>query len=205
MRSPRFILFALLVSIGLLSACGDRFAAPAAVVDGSKISTDSLQRELDLLLVDPQLKQQVAGPRGETNRKDLTRRLLAFLIELRVIEGYARANGISVNLAEVDQALAQTIQGLGGRAQFQRELKARGLTFGAVRRNLQRQILFRKVEDRLGARAGLSASATQEEKDRAFQEWFSQKLSSADIDVNPRFGRLDPKSGQIVPITSTAT
>lgn len=205
MRSPRFILFALLVSIGLLSACGHRFAAPAAVVDGSKISTDSLQRELDLLLVDPQLKQQVAGPRGETNRKDLTRRLLAFLIELRVIEGYARANGISVNLAEVDQALAQTIQGLGGRAQFQRELKARGLTFGAVRRNLQRQILFRKVEDRLGARAGLSASATQEEKDRAFQEWFSQKLSSADIDVNPRFGRLDPKSGHIVPITSTAT
>jgi hypothetical protein len=189
----------------LLSACGDRFAAPAAVVDGSKISTDTLKQELDLLLLDPQLKQQVAGSSGEANRKDLTRRLLAFLIELRVIEGYARANGISVTPAEVDLALQQTIQGLGGRTQFQQELKARGLTFGAVRRNIERQILFRKVEDRLAARAGLSAAATQEEKDRAFQDWFSQQLSTGDIDVNPRFGRLDPKTGQIVPISSTAT
>jgi hypothetical protein len=30
-------------------------------------------------------------------------------------------------------------------------------------------------------------------------------LSTGDIDVNPRFGRLDPKTGQIVPISSTAT
>lgn len=189
----------------LLSACGERFAAPAAVVDGRKISTDSLQKELDLLLLDPQLKQQVAGQAGEANRKDLTRRLLAFLIELRVIQGYARANGISVTPAEVDQALQQTIQDLGGRAQFQQELKARGLTIAAVRRNLERQLLFRKVEDRLAARAGLSATASQGEKDRAFQQWFSQQLTSADIEVNPRFGRLDQRNGQIVPISSTAT
>jgi len=189
----------------LLSSCGDRFAAPAAVVDGTKISTASLQHELDLVLVDPQLKQQVAGRQGESNRKDLTRRLLAFLIELRLIEGYARANGISVSRSQVDQALQQVVQGLGGRAQFQRELKARGLTFGAVRRNLERQILFGKVEDRLAARAGLPASASQDEKNRAFQQWFNQRLTSAHIDVNPRFGRLDPRSGQIVPIHSTAS
>ena len=194
-----------LMAVLLLSACGDRFAAPAAVVDGSKISIQSLQHELDLVLVDPQLNQQVAGPRGESNRKDLTRRLLAILIELRLIEGYAQVNGISVGRAEVDQALQQAIQGLGGLAQFRRALKARGLTVEAVRRNLERQILLRKVEDRLAARAGLPASATQSEKDRVFQQWLTQQLSSAHIDVNPRFGRLDRKSGQIVPIHSTAT
>ena len=199
------IVTAAIIAVLLLSACGDRFAAPAAVVDGTKISTATLEHELDLVLVDPQLKQQVAGPNGEANRKDFTRRLLAFLIELRLIEGYARVNGISVGRAEVDQALQQAIQGLGGLAQFRRALKARGLTIEAVRRNLERQILFRKVEDRLAARAGLPSSATQSEKDRVFQQWLTQQLSSAHIDVNPRFGRLDPKSGQIVPIHSTAT
>lgn len=189
----------------LLPACGDRFAAPAAVIDGNRISVDTLQQELDLVLLDPQLQQQVAGPRGEANRKDLTRRLLAFLIQLQIVQQYAVANDISVSGAEVDQALQQTIDGIGGRALFQEELKARGLTVGAVRRNLERQVLIRKVEDSVASQAGLSSSATEAEKAREFQQWFDQRLRSADIDVNPRFGRLDRTSGRIVPITSTAT
>src|SRR5919197_2466952 len=38
---------------------------------------------------------------------------------------------------------------------------------------------------------------------RAFDTWIRERLSSADIRVNPKYGRLDVQSGQIVPIRST--
>jgi hypothetical protein len=205
-RSRRFIPFTfLLIIVTATTACSDRFVAPAAVVDGTRISMDVLEEELDLVLLDPQLQQEIAGPRGEASRKDLTRRLLAFMIQHQVMQQYATANDISVSAADVDQVLQQTIDDLGGQAQFQRELTARGLTVGAVRRNLERQVLFRRVEDSVASQAGIPSPAPEAQKASVFQEWFGRRLRSAEIDVNPRFGRLDPESGRIVPIASTAT
>lgn len=37
-----------------------------------------------------------------------------------------------------------------------------------------------------------------------FDEWFSEQLGTTAIDVNPRFGRFDPDTGQVLPIRSTA-
>ena len=53
---------------------------------------------------------------------------------------------------------------------------------------------FEDVEDQL--RAG---SAGQ-----VFQGWMLEQLDSTDIDVNPRFGRLDPETGEVVAVRSTA-
>jgi foldase protein PrsA len=39
---------------------------------------------------------------------------------------------------------------------------------------------------------------------RVFQEWMLERLDSTDIDVNPRFGRLDTETGEVVAIRSTA-
>lgn len=179
--------------------------APAAVVAGHRISTDTLKSEFDALLRDPQLAQQLKGPQGEKNRKDLTRNLLAYLIQEQVLQQYAVARGISVSPAEVDQALEEAIAGVGGQELFDQELKARGQTMEGVRRNVARSLLFGKVQDSVAAQEGLGSSAPQDERNLAFQEWFGDRLRSEDIEVNPRFGRLDPRTGQIVPITSTAT
>jgi hypothetical protein len=59
--------------------------------------------------------------------------------------------------------------------------------------------------DAVAAQAGLPPTATQRAKSPVFQRWLSQRLRSADVEVNPRYGRLDPESGQILPINSTAT
>jgi len=188
----------------LLSACGDRFSAPAAVVGSSRISNETVRQELDVLLLDPQLRQQVAGTTGEQARKDLTRRLLAYLIELRVVERYSREHRISVSPAEVENGMQDTIASVGGQQQFDQALKARGLTVAVLMRNIGRQLLITKVADSVAARAGVPASALEEDKARAFQRWLIQEYRSTDIQVNPRYGRLDPRTGQIVRITSTA-
>lgn len=40
---------------------------------------------------------------------------------------------------------------------------------------------------------------------QAFDDWLSDRLVSAEIVVNPKYGRLDEATGQVVPIRSTAT
>jgi parvulin-like peptidyl-prolyl isomerase len=53
---------------------------------------------------------------------------------------------------------------------------------------------FEDVEEQL--RAG---SAGQ-----VFRDWMLEQLDSTDIDVNPRFGRLDTETGEVVAVRSTA-
>lgn len=40
---------------------------------------------------------------------------------------------------------------------------------------------------------------------RVFEEWMLEQLESVDIEVNPRFGRLDTETGEVVPVRSTTT
>jgi parvulin-like peptidyl-prolyl isomerase len=37
-----------------------------------------------------------------------------------------------------------------------------------------------------------------------FADWFAEQLDATTVDVNPRFGRFDPKTGQVLPVRSTA-
>ena len=37
-----------------------------------------------------------------------------------------------------------------------------------------------------------------------FNDWFAEQLDATPVDVNPRFGRFDPKTGQVLPVRSTA-
>ncbi len=37
-----------------------------------------------------------------------------------------------------------------------------------------------------------------------FDEWFTEQLGTTSVDVNPRFGRFDQDTGQVLPIRSTA-
>ena len=39
---------------------------------------------------------------------------------------------------------------------------------------------------------------------QVFQDWMLEQLDTTDIDVNPRFGRLDTETGEIVAVRSTA-
>jgi foldase protein PrsA len=45
----------------------------------------------------------------------------------------------------------------------------------------------------------------EEQSSQAFDDWLKERLSRADITVNPKYGRLDPSTGEILPIRSTAT
>jgi hypothetical protein len=206
-RPPRLRSVAIALSaVFVLSACGNRFVPPAAVVDGRRISESTLEHALAILLTDPQFEQQTIGSAGEAGKKDLTRQELGFLIRREIAQEYADAHGIAVASQDVDQALQATISGLGGQSAFDQLLSSRGLSLVDVRDILAQQVLLQKVGDavvteRLGA--GASSATTQERNDE-FNRWLVDRLAAADIVVNPRFGHFDPASGSVAPVTSTA-
>ena len=193
-----------LVAVGLLlCACGSAFESPAALVNGTKITQGDLEHQLSVLLTNPQFGAQVRGPGGGERKKDLTRRLLAFLIRERIVAGYAAGHGISVSGSEIDQALAQAEAQSGGKARFDQLLRSRHLALPDVRDNIRSSLLEQKVR---AAVVGSSSSdqATAQRQDQAFTAWLARELKGSDISVNPRFGRFDPARDVICPIDSTA-
>jgi hypothetical protein len=37
-----------------------------------------------------------------------------------------------------------------------------------------------------------------------FNDWFTEQLGTTNVEVNPRFGRFDQETGEVLPIRSTA-
>jgi hypothetical protein len=188
----------------LLVACGPGASPPAAVVGGREISMETLEQEFDALAAQPEFARQLEGPAADEQRKDLTRQLLSFLIQVEVFDEYARTHGLSVTPREVEQQLQVQIQQAGGRAGFDQELEAQGLTIQTVRRNLERNILFDKVQGAVLDERGVPEPRDPEVASEALLEWFRERLGALDVQVNPRFGRLDLETGQVEPATSTA-
>ena len=52
---------------------------------------------------------------------------------------------------------------------------------------------FEDVRDQLAAQQGI----------QVFDEWLAERFQALDVEVNPRYGRLDPATGEIVPVRST--
>jgi hypothetical protein len=191
-----------LAVVGSLSACGSR-VGPAAVVDGRKVSQGDLKVELDLFLTDPQTAQRISA--GETSAKaELTRNVLGSLIRLEVVRAYADAAHITPTRADLDRQRQAVLQQVGGEAAFDRIIRQRGLTPADVDHILEEQALLEKVRDDVVAKLPTSPGNDPQARDLAFQDWLTKRVKQADVFVNPRFGRFDRKTGEVVPITSTA-
>src|SRR5712691_10634702 len=198
MSQRTFRLAIVLVACLLLSACSQSLTPPAAVVDGHRISQDALRGEIDLALTNPQAAQTDGG------RQDLTRRVLLSMIRLRIVQEYADTHHITVGPSDVDQELQRFVTQAGGQASFDQQLKAQHLTMAQARFIVARDVLFTKVQDAVALQRLGPASSDAQQRGQVFTQWLQQRFTTAAIEVNPRFGRLDTKQGAITPITSTA-
>jgi len=172
------------------------------VVNGHEITQAALVHAVNLQL--KRAQGAAVGGTAEQATKDLTRQVLGVLIEQEVIIDYARAQAIGVESSEVDAQVAQITSQVGGQAQFEQVLRARGLTLADLRAAIERSLLIGKVEDRIvNACVGCPANMTQQQKNQLFLGWIRQQALSGHAVVNPRYGRLDPTQLTIVPIHST--
>ena len=198
--TPRRVVLVAVASAVLLSACSDRFVPPAAIVDGVRISQDALQDRVDQALANPETAAQVAQG-GAAARGDLTRQLLGSLIVQQVINRYADRHDLTVTTSEVNRELNAEIQRVG-RKEFEAELRQRGLTVADVRDSIRSFLIQNKVRDDITK--DLPPDTAPEQVNQFLSRWLEQQVAQVDIEVNPRFGKFDPKAVAVCRIVSTA-
>jgi hypothetical protein len=184
----------------LFSGCSGTFVPPAAVVDGTRISQDTLHARVDQALASPETAAQVAQG-GAVARGDLTRQALSSLIVQHIIDRYAEAHQITVTTTEINQELNADIQRVG-RTAFDRELRRLGLALSDVRESIRAFLIQNKVRDAITK--NLPPSAPPDEVNQFLSRWLTQQVSRADIQVNPRYGKFDAKAIAVCRIVSTA-
>jgi hypothetical protein len=188
----------------LLSGCSGPLTPPAAIVNGVRISQDTVEERLEAALADPSLAAQLTGSDAAERKADIARQVLSLLIDQQVIGRYAGTHHISVAPNEVEQSLRDAIDQLGGQAAFDRELRIRGLTVDDVRENIRQGLIGQKVQQAVVQASGAPANVTPQQAAQIFGQWLEAQLRRADIEVNPRFGDFDVKRATVCRISSTA-
>jgi len=208
--SPRraSLVVALLCGAVALSACNG-LSSPAAVVEGRRISLDEVRSPIR----EPE-KGDLEQLSSE-GRKDAGRRILALLIQLDLMREYMEDHAIAVTSADIDAAFDQLVESTGGEQAFEQVLEQQGITESYARLVAEYNTRGPKVVDSLvttgeaqslGALQDQKAPAdlTDTERQGVFAAWMGDRLVHGHIEVNPRFGRLDPTTGFITTLTSTA-
>lgn len=124
--------------VAMLSGCA-QLAVAAATVEGKKITVAEIEEELDRAREDPNF-QELLRQQGEEFRGEVRRNILSNLIRLTVVRQEADSRGVEVTGEEVDRALAEIEQQVGGPEAFEQALAEAGLTRERARRLAERQL-----------------------------------------------------------------
>lgn len=125
------------------------------------LSRQQPEDELDQIALSVELRQQV----------------LDGLIEQKIIEQQADALGISISPEEVEAEAKTFMSELDPQTEFERWLENNGLTEAAFLADLQSQLIANRVFEHI-----TQGEADQEQKNRIFDEWLTEKRSAAVIE-----------------------
>jgi hypothetical protein len=195
-------MFAGVLLVLTLAACGSALVPPAAVVGGRDIRTKGVTAALDRFKVTPQFAQaaQQSGPNVVARQFEQT--YLARLIRRYVLAARARQMGIVVSTTDVRHALNQIESTFPSQTAFATALKQQGLTLHLLtplmRDRIVEQRLRRKVTANVAPSNEKLRAIYRQQQDRAWQRWLINAYKAADVNVNPSFGTLELTTQTIV-------
>jgi parvulin-like peptidyl-prolyl isomerase len=161
--STRFVVVTM--SAVLLASCA-AFETAAAVVNGHKIDEGEFRHQLDYLAADPRFAAEIPTGQQATQKKNLARQLLTFLIHQEFIEDYAEAQGLSAPEQQVEARLNELIAGQGEEA-FEAQLAKSDATLDDARAFIRKQVLRERVAEAVVAEELPEATLSQEYESRA--------------------------------------
>ena len=144
-------LLLLAVSMGMaLPACsgglGSYFAPTAAVVGAAKISEDAVITQLKVVASQAQFSSLFKGPQSNLGRVDAKVQILTQLVQQQAVVNEAGKVGVSVKDSDVQAALANTRQRLGGGAALNTALAQQGLTLDEFTRYERFNLIVSRVQ-----------------------------------------------------------
>jgi hypothetical protein len=190
-RSLATVVAALLAAVSL-AACGPDQLGSAAVIDGTTISADTLQSSARAYLA--------IVPNGD--RAQVQQHILEEMIYSRIIANAAKKSDVHVSAGAVAKQLEvffkQTKNRRGVVAALGGQQPPVIVPPGYVDQWLRDQLLYHKLVVKL---AGGGDSTTVEASARGSQA-LSSAAKSMKIEVNPRYGTWNPKTGSINALVS---
>jgi SurA N-terminal domain len=193
-----------------LAGCGAAKVGTAAVVGDERISITQLQANVERILAERDASEAAPGTpgsaapdRSDVTSGELTRQLLGRMIQSRLLEVVAADLGVPpVTDGQVDQALAQLRTESG-----QRFIDQRAVELSIARRDVREYVRAETLAVAVLRKLG-PEPRTQEQLD-ALQARLGQELAKAErkvgVTVNPRYGRWDSTTRQIVPVEDGLT
>lgn len=185
----------LVAALGL-SGCGDSRPGAAAVVNGKVTTVDELQQDtrdyLDIVPGADPAAAQVA--------------ILQRTVITEVLEEVARENGVRVRPGRVAAERDTLFESFNGRRGLVRTLansqqQPTVLPPGDVEEWVKDRLLFNAIAEKVGGGALNTAEPESQQVLEEVQDQLTQAGRSLDIEINPRYGRWDPRSG-ITPLVS---
>jgi hypothetical protein len=160
-----------------LGACSDATGAPAARVGDVEITNERLQADIPAFVFLTGLSGATCGTpvEGETEDAACARFVLANAIQEEIVKAYAATHDLVVDPADVDAAIGQLEQNLGGPEALDAQLETGGLTRTELLAIAERLILFGEVQD------AVAAERTDDDALRAMYESTQEQFTTVEV------------------------
>ena len=194
-RRAGLVLVAGSVAALVLSGCSQEKLGAAAVIDGQAITVDELQESArDHLAVVP-----------DADTGDVQLAILQRMIVSELIDRVASENGVRVRDGRVAAERDDLLTSVNGRRDLVRRLAATEqptvLAPDDIDRWVKDRLLFNAVATRFAGVPLTSSDPAAQEAVVRVQNELQQASADMDIEVNPRYGSWNPRSG-ITPLVS---
>ncbi|MBN1526923.1 MAG: peptidylprolyl isomerase [Candidatus Omnitrophica bacterium] len=202
MMKSRCRIALLIASVATFAALGA--LAGAEVVDKIAIVVNDeiiTQGEIDETLA-PIYEQYRAVYYGdELMRKveEARRKVIAQIIEDRLVLSEAKRQGITVEEAEIDARIADTMKRFGSYEQFEKVLAQQGMTMKKLRLRYKEQIMSRKlIDQKVGGKIAISPVEVSDYYKAHFNEYIQpEEVRVRNILIRPRQG-MEPEAALIL-------
>ena len=179
-----------LISALTLTACGQ--VDTAASFGDTKITQAQAQSVIDEILAERD-KTDITQMQLETGNA-LNRSQLRFTIITSVFDEIAKELKIKVSSTEIENTRTGILEQIGGEEQLQMNLVAAQIAPSNFERYMRATVLSNKLAGALGM-AGVAEADVQSK----ISELVQKKAKEMKVSVNPRYGRWDEATTELVP------
>jgi hypothetical protein len=184
-------ILALITVASALVLTGCSQVGSAAEVGSTKISQATVQKSIDTGLAE-RAKVDTSGMQLETGAAFNRSQLRFHLISLLLADVAADAK-ISVTKAEIDSRRAQIMTQIGGVANLPKALVGASIASSDFDQYINLILQSEKL-----ASAAVAAGVAQANTGAEIQKLIVAKAAALKVTINPRFGKWDPATGDIV-------
>ncbi|MDP1720801.1 MAG: hypothetical protein Q8L08_07405 [Candidatus Nanopelagicaceae bacterium] len=191
----RIIAVITVASALVLTGCSQ--VGAAATVGDTKITEAQIQKSIDAVLSE-RAKVDTTGMQLETganfNRNQLRFHLISVLVGKVITD-----KKITVTKAEIDARRAEILTSLGGEANLPKALVGAGIASADFDEYLQLILYSEKL-----AKAEMDAGVSEADTGSAIQKLVVDKAKQIGVTVNPKYGKWDPATGDVLPLDAAS-